>query len=39
MWRVGPSVEHYDIMSGAFTEIGCGIYASGGEITVAQDFR
>jgi len=39
MWRVGPSGEHYDIMSGAFTEIGCGIYESGGEITIAQDFR
>lgn len=39
MWDVGPGGEHYDIMAGAYTEIGCGIFVSAGEITVAQDFR
>jgi hypothetical protein len=39
MWRVGPGGEHYDIMAGPYTEIGCGIFVSGGEVTVAQDFR
>lgn len=39
MWQVGPGGEHYDIMSGDYTEIGCGIFVTGGEVTVAQDFR
>lgn len=39
MWRSGPSSEHYDIMAGPYTQLGCGIYVNGGEVTVAQDFR
>ena len=39
MWQSGPSGEHYDIMTGAFTQIGCGIFVNGSEVTVAQDFR
>ena len=39
MWRVGPGGEHYDIMSGNYTQIGCGVFVSNGEVTVAQDFR
>ncbi len=39
MWQVGPGGEHYDIIAGPFTEVGCGVYISGGEVTVAQDFR
>ena len=39
MWEVGPGGEHYDIMAGPFTEIGCGISINNGEITVTQDFR
>jgi uncharacterized protein YkwD len=39
MWEVGPGGEHYDIMVGAFAEIGCGIAVNGSEVTVTQDFR
>ena len=39
MWRVGPGGEHYDIMAGAYAEIGCGIAVHGSEVTVTQDFR
>ena len=39
MWRSGPSGEHYDIIVGSYTQLGCGIYVNGGEVTVAQDFR
>lgn len=39
MWEIGPTGEHYDIMTGAFSQIGCGIFVNGAEVTVAQDFR
>jgi uncharacterized protein YkwD len=39
MWQGGPSGEHYDIMVGQFSQIGCGIFVNGAEVTVAQDFR
>jgi hypothetical protein len=39
MWQVGPGGDHYDIMTGAYSEIGCGISVNGSEVTVAQDFR
>jgi hypothetical protein len=39
MWEIGPAGEHYDIMTGAFSQIGCGIFVNGSEVTVAQDFR
>jgi len=39
MWDVGPGGEHYDIMVGAFSQIGCGIAVNGSEVTVTQDFR
>jgi hypothetical protein len=39
MWRQGPGGTHYDILSGTFTETGCGIYVNGSEVTVAQEFR
>jgi uncharacterized protein YkwD len=39
MWKGGPNGEHYDIMVGNFTQIGCGIFVNGAEVTVAQDFR
>ena len=39
MWQVGPGGEHYDIMAGPYSEIGCGIAVNGGEVTVTQDFR
>jgi uncharacterized protein YkwD len=39
MWQVGPGGEHYDIMVGAFSEIGCGVAVNGSEVTVTQDFK
>ena len=39
MWQVGPGGEHYDIMAGSYSEIGCGIAINGSEVTVTQDFR
>jgi uncharacterized protein YkwD len=39
MWAVGPSGEHYDILAGPFSEVGCGVFVSGSDITVTQDFR
>lgn len=39
MWRVGPGGEHYDILSGPYTEVGCGVFVNGAEVTVTQDFR
>jgi cysteine-rich secretory family protein len=39
MWQAGPAGEHYDIMVGAYSQIGCGVFINGAEVTVAQDFR
>ena len=39
MWQGGPRGEHYDIMVGPYSQIGCGIFVNGREVTVAQDFR
>jgi hypothetical protein len=39
MWQSGPSGEHYDIIAGAYSQVGCGIFVNGAEVTVAQDFR
>lgn len=39
MWKVGPGGSHYDILTGPYTQVGCGIYVTGNEVTVAQDFR
>jgi uncharacterized protein YkwD len=39
MWAEGPGGGHYENLVGPFTEMGCGIYIVGDEITVTQDFR
>ena len=39
MWQNGPSAEHYDIIVGPYSEVGCRIFVNGSEVTVAQDFR
>jgi hypothetical protein len=39
MWQVGPSGDHYAVLAGAYSEVGCGIFVTNGEVTVAQDFR
>ena len=35
----GPSGSHYQIMTGKYGQVGCGIYASGSEVNISQDFR
>ena len=39
MWAAGPSGEHYDILAGPYSEVGCGFFVSGNEVSSAQDFR
>lgn len=39
MWAVGPGSEHYEILAGPYSEIGCGIAVVDSEVTVAQEFR
>ena len=39
MWNEGPGGGHYENMRGPYTQLGCGIFVNGSEITVVQDFR
>ena len=39
MWDAGPPGEHYEIIVGPYTQIGCGIFVNGSEVTVTQEFR
>jgi uncharacterized protein YkwD len=39
MWAGGPSGEHYDILTGPYSEVGCGFFVNGDEVSSAQDFR
>ena len=39
MWQVGPQGEHYEILVGPYSEVGCGVFVNGSEVTVTQDFR
>jgi uncharacterized protein YkwD len=39
MWQEGPGGEHYQIIVGPYTEIGCGLFVGAGGVTVAQDYR
>lgn len=39
MWAEGPGGGHYENMTGAYSHLGCGIYAHGDEITVTQDYN
>lgn len=39
MWAAGPRGEHYTILSGNYTQVGCGVYVNGPSVSVAQDFR
>lgn len=39
MWQSGPGGEHYGIIAGPYTQVGCGIFVNGNEVTVSQDFR
>ena len=39
MWAEGRGGGHYDIIVGPYSQIGCGIFVNGSEVTVAQDYR
>jgi hypothetical protein len=39
MWAEGPGGGHYENMRGPFTQLGCGAFVNGNEVTVVQDFR
>ena len=39
MWDEGPSGGHYRNMVGRYSEIGCGIFLSHGEVTIVAEFR
>ena len=39
MWAEGPGGGHYENMRGPYTELGCGVFVNGVEITIVQDFR
>ena len=39
MWAEGPGGPHYENMRGPYTEVGCGVFVNGNEITVVQAFR
>jgi uncharacterized protein YkwD len=37
MWT--SAGDHYDVLVGPYTEVGCGVFVNGSEVSVAQDFR
>lgn len=39
MWEQGEGGTHYRNLVGNYTEIGCGIFVNGDEVTVVQAFR
>lgn len=39
MWAEGAAGSHYQILTGKYAQVGCGIYTSGSEVNVSQDFR
>jgi uncharacterized protein YkwD len=38
-WDEGPQGGHHQNMAGPYTQIGCGLFVNGDEVTVAQEFR
>ena len=39
MWAEGPGGGHYENMRGPYTQLGCGVFVNGVDITFVQDFR
>ena len=39
MWKQGEGGTHYRNLAGNYTEVGCGIFVNGDEVTVVQAFR
>jgi uncharacterized protein YkwD len=39
MWGQGASGQHYRNLVGSYSEVGCGVFVNGDEVTVVQAFR
>jgi uncharacterized protein YkwD len=39
MWAEGPGGSHYHVLTGNYSEVGCGVYQDASGISVSQDFR
>lgn len=39
MWAEGPRGAHYRTLAGDYTQVGCGVFVNGPEVSVSQDFR
>ena len=39
MWAEGPGGGHYENIRGPYSQLGCGVFVNGTEITVVQNFR
>jgi hypothetical protein len=39
MWAEGPRGSHYQTLAGDYTQVGCGVFVNGPEVSVSQDFR
>lgn len=39
MWEEGPTGEHYPILVGPYSQIGCGVFVGNKRVTVTQSFR
>jgi uncharacterized protein YkwD len=38
-WSEGPAGGHYQNLIGAYTQVGCGAYATANAVTIVQDFK
>jgi hypothetical protein len=39
MWAEGATGSHYIVMTGNYSQVGCGVYIDGNEVSISQDFR
>jgi hypothetical protein len=39
MWRQGAGGIHYENMAGNYTQVGCGVFVQGDDVSVVQAFR
>lgn len=39
MWAAGPGGSHYAVMMGNYSEVGCGVFVNGRDVSVSQAYR
>ncbi|HUR36002.1 MAG TPA: CAP domain-containing protein [Vicinamibacterales bacterium] len=39
MWAEGPEGTHFQILTGGYAQVGCGIFMNGSVVNISQDFR